>query len=196
MQICTVTVACAYNILIVFSLSSVLSLTSLSFTFHHWRAQLSFFHLIGLACSSFRRPSRSKLSPSPTRSSRPSHRTSPSNMPIHFVGVRILRFWSDLAEEHGIIFASIYFGKSWRRLRSTFAVVAEKDQPSEPTEATRQWTTWWIAWWTGASLELKFDGMCGGGSGLSERERVVLREMGFGEGENNKKWKNNEYFIE
>ena len=38
--------------------------------------------------------------------------------------------------------------------------------------------------------------MCGGGSGLSERERVVLREMGFGEGENNKKWKNNEYFIE
>ena len=40
-----------------------------------------------------------------------------------------------------------------------------------------------------------------------ERERVVLREMGFGpfrlgmweksgEGENNKKWENNEYFIE
>ena len=29
-----------------------------------------------------------------------------------------------------------------------------------------------------------------------ERERVVLREMGFGEGENNKKSKNNEYFIE
>ena len=31
---------------------------------------------------------------------------------------------------------------------------------------------------------------------VCERERVVLREMGFGEGENNKKWKNNEYFIE
>ena len=31
---------------------------------------------------------------------------------------------------------------------------------------------------------------------MRERERVVLREMGFGEGENNKKWKNNEYFIE
>ena len=138
MQICTVTVACAYNILIVFSLSFVLSLTSLSFTFHHWRAQLSFFHLINLACSSFHRPPRSKSSPSPTRSSRPSHRTSPLTTSIRFVGVRILRFWSNLVGEHGIVLVGVYFDESWRRLQSTFAVAAEEDQPSEPTEATRR----------------------------------------------------------
>ena len=165
-----VTVACAYNILIVFSLSSVLSLTSLSFTFHHWRTQLSFFHLISLACSSFHRPPRSKPSSSPIRSSRLSHRTSPSTTSIRFVDVRILRFWSDLAGEHGVVFIGVYFGESWRRLRSTFAVAAEEDQPSEPTEATRRWTTWWIAWWTSALSELKFDGLCGGASGLWERE--------------------------
>ena len=38
------------------------------------RTALSFFHLISLACSSFRRSSRSKPSPSPTRSSKPSRR--------------------------------------------------------------------------------------------------------------------------
>ena len=92
-QICTDTVACAYNLLIVFSLSSVLSLTSLSLSHFIIDAHtLSFFHLISLACSSFRRLPRSKPSPSPTRSSRPSHRTSPSTMLIRFVGVRILRF--------------------------------------------------------------------------------------------------------
>ena len=170
MQICTVTIACAYNRLIVFSLSSVPCLTSLSFTFHHWCAQLSFFHLIRLACSSFRRPPRSKPSPSPTRSSRPSHRTSPSTTPIHFVGVRILRFWSDLVGEHGVVFVGIYFGESWRRLRSNFAVTAEEDQPSEPNEVTRRWTTWWIAWWTSALSELKSDGLCGGGLGPWEGE--------------------------
>ena len=31
---------------------------------------------------------------------------------ILFVGVGILRFWSDLAEEHGIIFIGVDFGKS------------------------------------------------------------------------------------
>ena len=75
--------------------------------------------------------------------------------PILFVGVGILRFWSDLAGEHGVIFVNVYFDESWRRLRSsTFAVTAEEDQPSEPTEATRRWTTWWIVWWTSASLEV------------------------------------------
>ena len=38
------------------------------------RTALSFFHLISLACSSFRRSPRSKPSPSPTRSSKPSRR--------------------------------------------------------------------------------------------------------------------------
>ena len=132
---------------------------------------LSFFHLISLAYFSFRQPPRSKPSPLPTRSSRPSHRTSPLTTSIHFVGVRILRFWSDFAGEHGVVFVSVYFGESWRRLRSTFAVAAEEDQPSEPTEATRRWTTWWIAWsLQSASSELNFDGLCGGGWGLWERE--------------------------
>ena len=39
------------------------------------RTTLSFFHLISLACSSFCQSPRSKLSPSPTRSSKPSRRT-------------------------------------------------------------------------------------------------------------------------
>ena len=138
-QICTDTVACAYNLLIVFFLSSVLSLTSFSLSHFIIDAHtLSFFHLISLACSSFRRPPRSKPSLSPTRSSRPSHRTSPSTMPIRFVGVRILRFWSDLAREHGVVFVNVYFGESWRRLRSTFAIAVEEDQLSKPTEATRR----------------------------------------------------------
>ena len=127
--ICTVTVACAYNILINFfspplCTESHLPLFHISSLTH---TALSFFHLISLACSSFRRSLRSKPSPSPTRSSRPSHRTSPSTTPIHFVGVRILRFWSDLVGEHGVVFVGIYFGESWRRLRSNFAVTAEED---------------------------------------------------------------------
>ena len=59
-------------------------------------------------------------------------------MPILFVGVGILRFWSDLAREHGAVFVGVYFGESWRKLLSTFAVTTEEDQPSEPTKATRQ----------------------------------------------------------
>ena len=63
-----------------FSLLSVITLTSLSFSFHQRlrRTALSFSHLIYLACSSFHRSLRSKSSPSPTRSSKPSRRTSPS----------------------------------------------------------------------------------------------------------------------
>ena len=63
-----------------FSLFSVITLTSLSFSFHQRlrRTALSFSHLIYLACSSFHRSLRSKSSPSPTRSSKPSRRTSPS----------------------------------------------------------------------------------------------------------------------
>ena len=164
-----VTVACAYNILIVF-LSPLYWVSPLSIFHISSRTALSFFHLISLACSSFHRPPRSKPSSSPIRSSRLSHRTSPSTTSIRFVDVRILRFWSDLAGEHGVVFIGVYFGESWRRLRSTFAVAAEEDQPSEPTKATRQWTTWRIAWWTSALSELKFDGLCGGASGLWERE--------------------------
>ena len=68
-------VACAYNILIVFSLSVYwLSPPSLSH-FIRDAPTLSFFHLISLAYSSFRQSPRSKLSPSPTRSSKPSRRT-------------------------------------------------------------------------------------------------------------------------
>ena len=70
---------------------------------------------------------------------------------ILFVGVGILTFWSNLAEEHGVVFIGIDFGKSWRRLWSIFAATVEEDQPSEPTEATRQWTRWW----TSASSKLK-----------------------------------------
>ena len=70
---------------------------------------------------------------------------------ILFVGVGILRFWSDLAKEHGVVFIGVDFDKSWRRLWSIFAAAVEEDQPSEPTEATRQWTRWW----TSASSKLK-----------------------------------------
>ena len=168
-----VTVACAYNILIVF-LSPLYWVSPLSIFHISSRTALSFFHLISLACSSFRWSPRSKPSPSPTRSSKPSHRTSPLTTPILFVSVGILRFWLDLVGEHGVVFVGVYFGKSWRRLRSTFVVTAEEDQPSEPTEVTRRWTTWWTAWWTSASSELKSDGLCGGGLGLWERERELF----------------------
>nr|POE98503.1 f-box protein [Quercus suber] len=46
---------------------------------------------------------------------------------ILFVGVGILRFWLDLAGDHGVVFVSIDFGKSRRRLRSTFTTAAEED---------------------------------------------------------------------
>ena len=64
LQICIVTVSCAFNILIIFSLSSLyVTLTSLSFS-HFIRdslkcTSLSFSHLINISSSSFRR------SPSP-----------------------------------------------------------------------------------------------------------------------------------
>ena len=74
---------------------------------------------------------------------------------ILFVDVGILRFWSDLTEEHGVVFIGVDFSKSWRRLWSIFAATVEEDQPSEPTKATRQWTRWWTTWWTSASSKLK-----------------------------------------
>ena len=78
MQIYTVTVACAYNILIILSLSSLywLSPPSLSHFIRLRRTALSFSHLINLACSSFCWSPRSKSSPLPTRSSKLSRQTS------------------------------------------------------------------------------------------------------------------------
>ena len=71
-HICTVTVTCAYNILIIFSLSSLyLTLSSLSLR----HTALSFSHLINLSSPNF---CRSPLPPMRTRSSKSSHRTSSS----------------------------------------------------------------------------------------------------------------------
>ncbi|XP_030964726.1 uncharacterized protein LOC115985994 [Quercus lobata] len=39
-------------------------------------------------------------------------------------GVWILRFWSDLAKEHGVVIVDVNFDESWRGLRSTFTTAA------------------------------------------------------------------------
>ena len=139
-HICTVTVACAFNILIIFSLS--LSLLSLSLSpdsllVSALTSSHSHFSSFAVTLTSLPFPHASTTAGQTMPPLLPIIKPSLSPLslflnfitflPILFVGVGILRFWSDLVGEHGIIFVGVDFGESRRRLQSTFIAAAEED---------------------------------------------------------------------
>ena len=142
-HIYTVIVACAFNILLVFSLSYLCSHS-------HSHLTLSLSLLSPHLTPPF--PHLLSLSPLPSvklclhyrRSSNPHSHLSPffpsfiTFLPILFVNIGILRFWSDLAREYGVVFVGVDFDESWKRLRSTFVATTEENQPLEPTEVARR----------------------------------------------------------
>ena len=139
-HICTVTVTCAFNILIIFSLS--LSLLSLSLSpdsllVSALTSSHSHFSSFAVTLTSLPFPHASTTADQtmPPLPSIIKPSLSPLSLflsfitflPILFVGVGILRFWSDLVGKHGIFFVSVDFGESRRRLQSTFIAAAEED---------------------------------------------------------------------
>ena len=147
-HICTVTIAYAFNILLVFFLSLVsaltLTLTGLSpcLCSHLTSLPPLFPHLLSLS---------PLLSVKPCLHCRRSnHAFTAADSELHHLFANFLCRCQDSEILVGPTEATWQCDERVLR-RSTFAAAAEENQPSKPTEVTRRWTSWW----TSASSKLK-----------------------------------------